>query len=73
MQDADFHTVQLANILNSVIEQYTAENKDCDVNDILSALCLMLVAECRGQEIPRIEVLRNVAMMYDGGNAETMN
>lgn len=50
--------------INGAIDDYRALY-ECDVNDVLSVLSLILVIKCRGLDIPRTEMLRNVSMIWE--------
>lgn len=54
----------LTAVINGAIDDYRALY-ECDVNDVLSVLSLILVIKCRGLDIPRTEMLRNVSMIWE--------
>lgn len=54
----------LTSVINGAIDEYRSQY-ECDVNDVLSVLSLILVIKCRGLDIPRTEMLRNVSMIWE--------
>lgn len=66
------HVVELASIIDRVVNAYE-HGKDCDVNDVLSALAIVLIARCRECDIPRMEILRNIGTMYERTEPGSLN
>lgn len=63
--DPDNHTSTLANVFRDTAEQYMEANKDADINDLLTALALMLSMHCIFNHIPREAALQNLGRTYD--------
>lgn len=61
----DDHTISLASLISELIDRYIAAEPDSDVNDALSALCMVLIALCKQHDVPRTEMLSNVNYMYE--------
>lgn len=67
--DPDTHTIQLAQAFRNTADQYMKDNPGSDINDVLTALCMMMVMHCIVHDVSRTETLRNVSMTYDNMNA----
>jgi hypothetical protein len=63
------HVCRLATTIQKTAATYYGSNPECDVNDVMSALALTLVMMCRGLNVSRTDMLRNVASLYE--NTET--
>lgn len=68
MQD-EIHVSRLTDMFHTLAYKYQEANPECDVNDVMSALALTLVMMCRGLDVSRADMLRNVASLYE--NTET--
>lgn len=67
--DPDTHTIQLAQAFRDTADQYMKAHPESDINDVLTALSMMLVMHCIVHDVSRTETLRNVSMTYDNMNA----
>lgn len=59
------HVIPIVASIHAVIEAYEASNEDCDVNDVMSALALVLVQLCREFDVPRMSMIQNMAQTYE--------
>ena len=59
------HVTDLSLAIEMIIQAYEAKHKDCDVNDVLSALACLLVQYCKDFDVPRTELLRNMSETYE--------
>lgn len=72
MQD-EIHVSRLTNLFHTLVSRYQEANPECDVNDVMSALALTLVMMCRGWDVSRADMLRNVASLYENTETGLMN
>ena len=67
--DVDTHVIQLAQAFRDTANQYMKDNPGSDINDVLTALSMMLVMHCIVHDVSRTETLRNVGATYDNMNS----
>ena len=67
--DVDTHVIQLAQAFRDTANQYMKDNPESDINDVLTALSMMLVMHCIVHDVSRTETLRNVGATYDNMNS----
>ena len=67
--DVDTHVIQLAQAFRDTANQYMKNNPESDINDVLTALSMMLVMHCIVHDVSRTETLRNVGATYDNMNS----
>ena len=67
--DVDTHVIQLAQAFRDTANQYMKAHPESDINDVLTALSMMLVMHCIVHDVSRTETLRNVGATYDNMNA----
>ena len=69
MIDPDIHTIKLAQAFREAADIYLRESPDADINDVLTALAMMLVMHCIIHDVSRTDILRNVSTTYDNMSA----
>ena len=69
MIDPDTHVIQLAQAFRDTADQYMKAHPGSDINDVMTALCMMMVMHCIVNDVGRTETLRNVGMTYDNMNS----
>lgn len=59
------HVLALVREFSTMADIYLATHEDADLNDVLSALASMLVANCKDHDVTRTELLRNINLTFD--------
>ena len=59
------HVLALVREFSMMADVYLATHEDADLNDVLSALASMLVANCKDHDVSRVELLRNISRTFD--------
>lgn len=63
--DTREHTMELAVRINELVTQYVEREPGSDINDVLSALSVVLTMLCKQNDVPQVDMLRNIGMMYE--------
>ncbi len=63
--DADTHVIALAQAFRNTADEYMKANPGSDINDVMTALCMMMVMHCIVNDVSRTETLRNVGVTFD--------
>lgn len=71
--DNELHVGRLTNMFQTIASKYMEANPESDMNDVMSALALTLVMMCRGLDVSRSDMLRNVAELYENTETGLMN
>lgn len=59
------HVLALVRDFSAMAEVYLEAHEDADLNDVLSALASMLVANCKEHDVSRTELLTNISHTFD--------